>query len=181
MRASRQGSSCGSLVNVTRPLDPIVDPIENRTASLGCLLSVKSTVANKKRPRAARGVRASTWAGRWTHRRWAKGYLVGVEDPFDASDNCARSIAPAALPRMVATFAAGADVLQAVPNERGAPGSARRLFLLPRMLCGTQSLCTVGHACRDPPTVGSLRRRGQLHAAPSLLAYGGLAVLRAVL
>ncbi len=92
------------------------------------------------RPRAARGVRASTWAGRWTHRRWAKGYLVGVEDPFDASDNCARSIAPAALPRMVATFAAGADVLQAVPNERGAPGSVKQHRNL-------QACCAAPTAC----------------------------------
>lgn len=68
-----------------------------------------------------RSVRASTWAGRWTHRHWAKGYFVGVEDPFDATDNCARSIAPAALPRMVATFGAGADVLQTVASERGGP------------------------------------------------------------
>ena len=71
-----------------------------------------------------RSVRASTWAGRWTHRRWAKDYYVGVEDPCDATDNCARSIAPAALPRMVATFGAGADVLAIVASERGRLPSA---------------------------------------------------------
>jgi len=37
-------------------------------------------------------VRLSTWAGGWTANGWQKPYAVAVEDPFDASENCARSI-----------------------------------------------------------------------------------------
>ena len=40
-----------------------------------------------------RYVRISTWCGTWTYRAWAKKYCVGVEDPFDCTDNCARTIA----------------------------------------------------------------------------------------
>ena len=41
-----------------------------------------------------RYVRISTWCGTWTYRPWTKKYCVGVEDPFDCTDNCARTIAP---------------------------------------------------------------------------------------
>ena len=40
-----------------------------------------------------RYVRISTWCGDWSYRPWAKPYCVGVEDPFDCTDNCARTIA----------------------------------------------------------------------------------------
>uniref|UniRef100_A0A061S6B8 Poly rna polymerase gld2-like n=1 Tax=Tetraselmis sp. GSL018 TaxID=582737 RepID=A0A061S6B8_9CHLO len=37
-------------------------------------------------------VRLSAWAGGWTVHGWSKSYAVAVEDPFDASENCARAI-----------------------------------------------------------------------------------------
>ncbi|KAK9832586.1 hypothetical protein WJX81_001551 [Elliptochloris bilobata] len=114
-----------------------------------------------------RGVRASTWAGRWTHRRWAKRYFVGVEDPFDATDNCARSIAPAALPRMVATFCAGADVLQAVGNEQAALEALQWLFEATRPPSWRDS----GRGPPRPPV--HLRREGVGAARPGASKLSG--------
>mmetsp|Transcript_30086 Transcript_30086/g.84925 ORF Transcript_30086/g.84925 Transcript_30086/m.84925 type:complete len:843 (-) Transcript_30086:45-2573(-) len=37
-------------------------------------------------------VRISAWAGCWTTHPWASLFTVAVEDPFDASENCARSL-----------------------------------------------------------------------------------------
>ena len=39
-----------------------------------------------------RAVRCCTWAGQWTFKPWPKVYMMPIEDPFDATDNCARSI-----------------------------------------------------------------------------------------
>ena len=41
-----------------------------------------------------RRVRASAWAGRWVDSAWGNGfgYMVSIEDPFDSSENCARSL-----------------------------------------------------------------------------------------
>lgn len=39
-----------------------------------------------------RAVRCCTWAGKWAFKPWPNNYIVPVEDPFDATDNCARSI-----------------------------------------------------------------------------------------
>ena len=36
--------------------------------------------------------RISTWFGTWMDRDWSKRYLVGIEDPFDDTDNTARCI-----------------------------------------------------------------------------------------
>ena len=46
----------------------------------------------------------STWCGAWTYRAWTKRYCVGVEDPFDCTDNCGRTIAPHASNRVANAF-----------------------------------------------------------------------------
>ena len=46
----------------------------------------------------------STWCGEWTYRAWTKRYCVGIEDPFDCTDNCGRTIAPHASNRVANAF-----------------------------------------------------------------------------
>ena len=54
-------------------------------------------------------------------RQWPKYYMAGVEDPFDASDNCARTIGEERLPHIAACFAHAAEALA---RARDAPGPA---------------------------------------------------------
>ena len=49
-------------------------------------------LSNLVRRLVGRAVRVSTWAGRWSFMEWPKRYIVPIEDPFDATDNCSRSV-----------------------------------------------------------------------------------------
>lgn len=44
--------------------------------------------------RAGRSVKLSTWLGRWNGggQQWRQDYLASIEDPFDTSDNTARTL-----------------------------------------------------------------------------------------
>lgn len=41
---------------------------------------------------ACRAVRASPWTGGWSTGVWGRGYLMGLEDPFDGGDNVFRTL-----------------------------------------------------------------------------------------
>ncbi|KAK9862262.1 hypothetical protein WJX84_008113 [Apatococcus fuscideae] len=66
-----------------------------------------------------RVIRASTWAGDWTVLRWSKAYAFGVEDPFDATENCARSILARASAGIVKKFQTASDLLTASKVKHG--------------------------------------------------------------
>ncbi|KAK9824184.1 hypothetical protein WJX72_008402 [[Myrmecia] bisecta] len=78
-----------------------------------------------------RPVRASTWSGDWTYRRWGKNYLFGVEDPFDITDNCSRTIFAKALPQIVRAFASASYALERLSSADGAMRVLRHLFVEP--------------------------------------------------
>lgn len=40
----------------------------------------------------AEDLRMSVWEATWTTKEWKRTYMIGVEDPFDDSDNCARAL-----------------------------------------------------------------------------------------
>lgn len=66
-----------------------------------------------------RAVRCSTWAGDWFHRTWVRNHIVPVEDPFDVTDNCARSIFAANIGYVRGCFTKAADALRELPPESG--------------------------------------------------------------
>ena len=64
-----------------------------------------------------RYVRISTWCGTWTYRAWAKKYCVGVEDPFDSTDNCARTIAPHASSSVARKFGNAMSLMEQIDSS----------------------------------------------------------------
>ena len=64
-------------------------------------------------------IRANTWAGDWTVLRWSKAYAFGVEDPFDATENCARSILGRASAGIAEKFQMASDVLMGTKVKHG--------------------------------------------------------------
>ncbi|KAA6421869.1 MAG: hypothetical protein FRX49_08188 [Trebouxia sp. A1-2] len=77
---------------------------------------------SRERSTGLRYVRISTWCGTWTYRPWTRKYCVGVEDPFDCTDNCARTIAPHASSSVANKFgdamsAMGVIDTTSVPSE----------------------------------------------------------------
>ena len=67
-----------------------------------------------------RPVRASAWAGQWTYRVWpSKNYLVCVEDPFDATDNCARSTGGDTIRQIVGSFRHGVKRMRVIHKTEG--------------------------------------------------------------
>ena len=70
---------------------------------------------------ACRAVRCSTWAGRWAYKQWTRNYLVPIEDPFDATDNCARSIFAVNVGYVRDAFQESLAVLQHLPDSNSEP------------------------------------------------------------
>lgn len=62
----------------------------------------------------------NTWAGDCEHRPWAKAYVAGAEDPFDATDNPGRSIMRSTADFVANEFSDAADALQLLRSEKGA-------------------------------------------------------------
>ncbi|EIE23385.1 hypothetical protein COCSUDRAFT_41642 [Coccomyxa subellipsoidea C-169] len=69
-------------------------------------------------------VRASTWCGAWSYRPWAKAYMAAVEDPFDSSDNCARTIGRDRLPYITRCFADAADAMMSARDDKDLAATA---------------------------------------------------------
>lgn len=77
-----------------------------------------------------RSVRISTWSGEWTYRHWAKRYCVGLEDPFDCTDNCARTIAAHASASVAKAFGRAATSMQVISATAVASESSGKPCLL---------------------------------------------------
>ncbi|CAK0787781.1 hypothetical protein CVIRNUC_011003 [Coccomyxa viridis] len=73
-------------------------------------------------------VRASTWCGQWSYGQWEKSYIAAVEDPFDATDNCARTIGFSKIDSIVTAFGRAAAVMDAVRDEADAQAAMQYLF-----------------------------------------------------
>ncbi|KAK9905558.1 hypothetical protein WJX75_002111 [Coccomyxa subellipsoidea] len=73
-------------------------------------------------------VRASTWCGSWSYRPWGKAYMAAVEDPFDCTDNCARTIGRERLPYIARSFAAAADAMMSARDPKGVESALAWLF-----------------------------------------------------
>lgn len=65
-------------------------------------------------------MRASPWSASWASGRFAKPYAVNVEDPFDATDNCARTLSPFKAQGICGLFTASAKVLRHLDTAEGA-------------------------------------------------------------
>lgn len=77
-------------------------------------------------------MRISTWSGEWTYRHWAKRYCVGLEDPFDCTDNCARTIAAHASASVAKAFGKAATSMLVISETAVTSESAgKHLFLVP--------------------------------------------------
>ena len=83
-------------------------------------------------------------------RAWPKVYVVSVEDPFDVSDNCARTIHPDRIARIAGAFAAASEALLRATDSAGAQPSHQNLHLSPQ-------------ACTSPPHC--IYRTAQFYAA----------------
>lgn len=77
-----------------------------------------------------RSVRISTWSGGWTYRRWAKKYCVGLEDPFDCTDNCARTIAAHASNAVAKAFGKAATSMLVISETAVTSGAAGKRFFV---------------------------------------------------
>ncbi|KAL0048376.1 hypothetical protein WJX82_001914 [Trebouxia sp. C0006] len=94
---------------------------------------------SRERSTGLRYVRISTWCGTWTYRPWTKKYCVGVEDPFDCTDNCARTIAPHASSSVANKFGDAVNAMAlidatTVPSDaqdEGPQSLMQRLFTKP--------------------------------------------------
>ena len=107
------------------------------TTQIGTLLACLAAMLGAWRgdPGARARVRVSPWAGGFRagrfdalgrHVQWA-----GVEDPFDAGDNTARSLDERVSSRAAAAAAAGADALARLATEADAEAAFRALFGTP--------------------------------------------------
>ena len=65
-------------------------------------------------------MRISTWGGQLTFRQWGRPYCMGVEDPFDCTDNCSRTFVPRLSSKAAKRFADAAVVLQKLDQPQGA-------------------------------------------------------------
>jgi hypothetical protein len=77
--------------------------------------------------RLLRRVRVDTWAGALRHEPWEREgvYLASVEDPFDSTDNCARTVREPARARAIGeSFAQAAAAMEGL--GRGAGGAGER-------------------------------------------------------
>ena len=70
-----------------------------------------------------RHVRISTWGGQLTFRQWGRPYCMGVEDPFDCTDNCSRTFLPRLSSKAAKRFADAAVMLQKLDQSQGACAS----------------------------------------------------------
>ena len=75
--------------------------------------------------RACRAIRASPWAGTWTSGAWNRGYLMGLEDPFDATDNVFRTLSLTNAKLIRDAMERSANSLTSLGNEAGEPGALR--------------------------------------------------------
>ncbi|DBA89170.1 hypothetical protein WJX77_005588 [Trebouxia sp. C0004] len=94
---------------------------------------------SRERSTGLRYVRISTWCGTWTYRAWTKKYCVGVEDPFDCTDNCARTIAPHASSSVANKFGDAMSAMSVIESstvppdaqDEGPQSLMQRLFTKP--------------------------------------------------
>lgn len=56
----------------------------------------------------------NTWSGKWSHETWPKAYVLGIEDPFDATDNPGRSIMRTTVDYVAHEFNDAAEALHSV-------------------------------------------------------------------
>ena len=73
---------------------------------------------------ACRAIRASPWAGTWTSGAWNRGYLMGLEDPFDATDNVFRTLSLTNAKLIRDAMERSANSLTSLGNEAGDPASS---------------------------------------------------------
>lgn len=100
-----------------------------------------------------RYVRISTWCGDWSYRPWAKPYCVGVEDPFDCTDNCARTIAAQSSSSVARKFeAAMQHMLRIDSSTVSADASLEGKPSLDTLTCTVKTAALVTSAY---PTVGT--------------------------
>ena len=80
-------------------------------------------------------MRASSWGAAWATGRFLKPYMVGVEDPFDGTDNCARTVSPLNAQNISGRLTATASVLQRLQSREG-------VWRCPAALTFAQGKCT---------------------------------------
>ena len=62
-----------------------------------------------------RGVCIDTWSGNWSYKTWQnKSYSFGIVDPFDSTDNCARTVSRGKAAMMAQKFDGAAQSLSQV-------------------------------------------------------------------
>ncbi len=91
-------------------------------------------------------------------RAWPKVYVVSVEDPFDVSDNCARTIHPDRIARIAGAFGAASEALLRATDSAGAQPSHQTSACHPKHVPHNpsdlihhtaQSLCTCWQSTVD--------------------------------
>ena len=68
-----------------------------------------------------RAVRASPWMGGWATGVWGRGYLLGLEDPFDGGDNVFRTLSLTNAKLIRDAMEKSANSLASLDSEAGAP------------------------------------------------------------
>ena len=70
-----------------------------------------------------RGVCVDTWSGNWSYKTWGnKNYCSGIVDPFDSTDNCARTVSRGKVAMMARKFHNAAQSLRQAGLNSGNRG-----------------------------------------------------------